>query len=79
MAKRKKYSKEIKLDAISLVRDQNLSISEASRSLGIGNQMLGRWIKVKMGKLSFQGNGKLTPDQEEVRKLKGVLRPSPRN
>ena len=37
MTTRKKYSKEFKLDAISLVRDQNISISEASRNLGIGN------------------------------------------
>jgi len=42
MTKRKKYSKEFKLDAISLVRDQNINISEASQNLGIGNQMLGR-------------------------------------
>jgi len=45
MTKHKKYSKEFKLDAISLVRDQNISICEASSNLGIGNQMLGRWIK----------------------------------
>lgn len=27
MTKRKKYTKEFKLDAISLVRDQNISVS----------------------------------------------------
>jgi transposase-like protein len=32
MTKRKKYTKEFKLDAISLVRDQNISVSEASRN-----------------------------------------------
>ena len=45
MTKRKKYSKEFKLDAISLVRDQNISVAEASRNLGVSAQMLGRWIK----------------------------------
>ncbi|MFT5997350.1 MAG: transposase-like protein, partial [Glaciecola sp.] len=33
------------LDAISLIKDQSISVSEASRNLGIGNQMLGHWIK----------------------------------
>ncbi|MFT6691635.1 MAG: transposase-like protein [Colwellia sp.] len=54
MTKRKKYTKECKLDAISLVRDQNLNAAEASRNLGVSPQMLGRWIrknKMKMGKL----------------------------
>jgi transposase-like protein len=41
MSKRKKYTKEFKLDAISLVRDQNLNIAEASRNLGVSPQMLG--------------------------------------
>jgi len=76
MTTRKKYSKEFKLDAISLVREQNISISEASRNLGIGNQMLGRWIKEAENEdgQAFRGNGKLTPDQEENRKLKAQVK-----
>ena len=76
MTKRKKYTKEFKLDAISLVRDQNLSITEASRNLGIGNQMLGRWIKEAENEdgQAFRANGKLTPDQEEIRKLKSQVK-----
>jgi transposase-like protein len=35
MTTRKKYSKEFKLDAISLVTDQGYSRAEAARSLGI--------------------------------------------
>jgi transposase-like protein len=64
MTKRKKYTKEFKLDAISLVRDQNISVSEASRNLGIGNQMLGHWIKEAENEdgQAFWGNGKLTTD-----------------
>ena len=69
---RKKYSKEFKLDAISLVTEQGYMRSEAARSLGINAQMLGRWMKevgADDGQV-FRGNGKLTPEQEEVRKLK---------
>jgi transposase len=35
MNARKKYSKEFKLDAISLVVDQKFSRAEAARSLGL--------------------------------------------
>ena len=45
MATRKKYSKEFKLDAVSLVTEQGYTRSEASRSLGINPNMLGRWVK----------------------------------
>jgi transposase-like protein len=36
----KKYSKEFKLDAISLVMEQNYSQAEASRSLGIEAKLI---------------------------------------
>jgi len=76
MTKRKKYTKEFKLDAISLVRDQNLNIAEASRNLGVSAQMLDRWIKEEESEdgQAFRGNGNLTPDQEEIRKLKAQVK-----
>jgi transposase-like protein len=42
---RKKYSKEFKLDAVSLVVDQKYSQSEAAKNLGINPNLLGRWIR----------------------------------
>ncbi|RDH85179.1 MAG: hypothetical protein DIZ77_07880 [endosymbiont of Seepiophila jonesi] len=46
MATRKQYTKEFKLDAVSLVVDRGYSRSEAARSLDINAQMLGRWVDV---------------------------------
>ncbi len=76
MATRKQYSKEFKLDAISLVTEQGYSRSEAARSLGINPNMLGRWVKESSSEdgHAFRGNGKLTPDQEEIRKLKAQVK-----
>ena len=76
MTTRKKYTKEFKLDAISLVRDQDLNIAEASRNLGVSAQMLGRWIKEEENEdgQAFRGNGKLTPDQEQIRTLKAQVK-----
>lgn len=72
MKTRKNYSKEFKLDAVSLVTEQNYSIAEASRSLDINANMLGRWVKEQEseGAHAFRGNGKLTPEQEEIRRLR---------
>ena len=72
MTIRKKYSKEFKLDAVSLVIDQEYSRTEAARSLGINANMLGRWVKEHQADdgQAFRGNGKLTPEQEELRNLR---------
>ena len=73
MEPRKHYTKEFKLDAVSLVLDQGLTIAEAARSLGIRANMLGRWVRESRADnngQAFRGNGKLTPDQEEIRRLK---------
>ena len=75
MTTRKKYSKEYKLDAVSLVTEQGYSRVEAARSLGINVNMLGRWVKEEEtgdGR-AFRGNGKLTPEQEEIRTLKSQV------
>jgi len=76
MSTRKKYSKEFKLDAISLVLDQNYNQREAADSLGINAQMLGRWIKEHGSDdgQAFRGNGNLTLEQEEIRKLKSQVK-----
>ena len=41
----KKYSKEFKLDAISLVNEQSYSQAEAARSLGVNPKLMSRWVR----------------------------------
>jgi transposase len=58
---------------LSLVLDQGLTIAEAARSLGIRANMLGRWVRESQTDTNgqaFRGNGKLTPEQEEIRRLR---------
>jgi len=76
MKSRKKYSKEFKLDAVSLVLEQDYSRAEAARNLGINAHMLGRWVKEYQAEeeQSFRGNGKLTPEQEKIRKLEAQVK-----
>ena len=72
MKNRKTYSKEFKLDAIALVREQNYCVAEAARNLEVSAQVLGRWLKEAENDdgHAFRENGKLTPEQDEIRKLK---------
>ena len=76
MKTRKRYSKEFKLDAISLVVEQGYTLSEAARSLDINANMLTRWIKeyeTDDGQ-AFRVNGKLTSGQDEIRRLKAQVK-----
>jgi transposase len=76
MTTRKKYSKEFKLDAVRLIKDQSYKPSEAARSLGINANMLGRWVKELESddRQAFRGNGKLTPEQERIRNLEAEVK-----
>jgi transposase len=69
---RKKYSQEFKQDAVKLVTDQGYGASEASRNLGVNISVLRRWIKEleKDKAAAFPGNGRMTPEQEEMKRLR---------
>ena len=73
---RKNYSKEFKLDAVSLILEQGYTRAAAAKNLGINPNILGRWVtefESDDGQ-AFRGNGKLTPELEEIRKLKSQVK-----
>ncbi len=51
MTIRKSYSREFKLDAVSLVLDQGYTRTDVAKSLGINANMLGRSIRQTTGRL----------------------------
>jgi transposase len=65
--KRKKYSKEYKLDAIQLYENGEKSMSQVERELGITDGLLSKWredLRQANGPSNaFPGNGNL-PEQE---------------
>jgi transposase len=69
---KREFSKEFKRDAVSLVVDQGYSRVEAARSLDIHPALLSRWVREynEEGGDAFRGNGKLRPEQEEIRQLR---------
>lgn len=57
--------------------DQGYTKAEAARTLEINVTMLGRWIKEHQNDddgQAFRGNGKQTPEQEEIKKLKAQVK-----
>ncbi len=71
-----KYTKEFRLEAVKLVTDGGLSISEASRRLSLSPSTLTNWVKAyKAGKLEKLGKNhrQLSDKEMELAKLKREL------
>lgn len=73
--KRRKFSKEFKLDVINMVKLGEKSVRELSKELDIQDVTIYSWIrKYKEDKEeAFPGEGKLKTSDEELRKLRKQL------
>jgi transposase len=68
---RRQYSREFKQEAVQLLETSGKSASELERELGIGKGNLWRWKRefAADGEDAFPGQGRLTPDEERLRRL----------
>jgi transposase len=68
---RKQYTREFKVEAVRLLETSGRSVSELERELGIGRGNLWRWKRelAADGEDAFPGQGRLTPEHEELRRL----------
>ena len=71
---RRKYTKEFKLEAVRRVESGEPK-AEVARALGIHVNMLGGWVRQYRTEAAeaFRGNGKLTSQDEEIRRLRRQL------
>ncbi len=69
---RRQFTKEFKIEAVRLIVEEGRRISELSRELGVGENLLSRWKKKsEEGKIEpFPGKGRLSPEDEELRQLR---------
>lgn len=69
---RRPYTREFKLEALRLLETSGKSATQIERDLGIGSGNLYRWKRklAQDGQEAFPGQGRLTPDQEQIRQLK---------
>ena len=44
MGTRRMFTREFKLEAVKLVSERGVKVAQAARDLGIGENVLGRWV-----------------------------------
>lgn len=73
---RRQFTQEFKLEAVRLAAQGDRRPSEVARELGIRPDMLRQWRRQAEGRAGrgatdvFPGNGKLTSQDEEIRRLR---------
>jgi transposase len=72
---RRSFSPEFKQQAAGLVLDQGYSYVEASRSVGVGDSLLRRWVhQLQMERQGVTPQGKaITPDQQRIQELEARI------
>lgn len=72
MKKRKKYSREFKLEAVRLAEQSDEPATVVARQLGIHPNLIYKWRDqlLEDGEEAFPGAGNLRPSDEEVRRLR---------
>ena len=68
---RRTFSPEFKQEAASLILDQGYTVSEAVKSLGVGENVLRRWVRQLLEEREgVTPRGKaLTPEQRRIQEL----------
>jgi transposase len=72
---RKTYTREFKLQAVRMTTVEGLSLAEAARRLGVGENCLRVWRDAarQQGEGAFPGPGNLPAEQEEIRRLRAEV------
>lgn len=73
---RKTYTPEFKLQAVKMITEQHLSVTEVGRRLGVPAKRLHEWKKAvrEYGAGAFPGAGHLTPVEDELRRLRADVK-----
>ena len=72
---RRKFNREFKLEAVKLVTERGISATQAGKDLGIGANVVSRWVREAMAdkQQAFPGRAVMKLDDAEVARLKREL------
>ena len=72
MRKRRKFSREFKLEAVRLVKERGVSVAQAARDLDLHENVLRKWIREVSAdpQQAFPGQGQMKPEQLEIARLR---------
>ncbi len=70
--KRQRFSREYKLEAVKQVRDRGVASAVVARELGIGANVVSRWVREAGGDVrkAFPVQGQQPAEQAEIERLK---------
>ena len=76
MSSRRRYTKEFKLEAVKLVKEEGIPYRKVAEDLGVSVVNLTRWARElsERGEYAFPGKGKVDPRDEAVRQLREEVR-----
>ena len=65
---RRQFSREFKVEAVRLVKERGVSVSQASRDLDVGESLFRRWLKEFSSDpgQAFPGQGQLKPGNRRL-------------
>ena len=72
MERRRKFTREFKLEAVWLIKERGVSYAQASQDLGVHVSQLRSWVKA-LGddpQHAFPGHGQMKPEQQEIARLR---------
>lgn len=69
---RRTYSREYKLEAVKLIRERGVSVAQASRDLGVHENVLRKWMHAVKSDAqhAFPEHGQMKPKQLEIKQLR---------
>ena len=72
---RKRFDRQFKIDAVSLAVNGGRTVVEVARDLGVDANTLYRWKRefTTEEQGAFPGKGRLSPQEEELRRLRREL------
>lgn len=72
MGRRRAFTRAFKLEAVRLIRDRGVTVAQASRDLGVHENVLRKWVRDFEAdpKQAFPGQGQMKPEQLEIERLR---------
>ena len=70
--RRRKFSREFKVEAVKLVRERGVSVAQAARDLDVHENVMRKWVKAfgSDAAQAFPGQGQMKPEQQEIERLR---------
>jgi transposase len=70
--RRRKFSREFKLEAVRLVKDRGVAVAQAARDLDLHENVLRKWVRdaISDPQHAFPGHGHMKPEQQEIDRLR---------